>query len=167
MNLATLKYHTTAMTPLFKKLNFKEHPRILVLNHPDSFLSALEAMKDATEILTDVQATEGLAFAIFFATRQDEVDTYGTAISDKMEGDGILWVAYPKKSSRRYQCEFNRDTGWSVLGAYGWEPVRIVAIDEDWSALRFRRVKFIKKITRKKSFALTKEAKRRTTNKKE
>ncbi len=40
-----------------------------------------------------------------------------------------------------------------TLGAAGFEPVRMVAIDEDWSALRFRRVEHIKKMTR--SFAMT------------
>jgi hypothetical protein len=41
----------------------------------------------------------------------------------------------------------------------------MVAIDEDWSALRFRDVAFVKKITRRESFALTEEAKNRTTQK--
>jgi hypothetical protein len=49
-----------------------------------------------------------------------------------------VWVAYPKKASRRYGCEFDRDTGWQALGDAGFEPVRQVAIDEDWSALRCR-----------------------------
>jgi len=40
----------------------------------------------------------------------------------------------------------------------------VVAIDKDWSVLRFRKVEFIKKITRRSSMALTKEAKKRTTN---
>jgi hypothetical protein len=35
-----------------------------------------------------------------------------------------------------------------VLGDAGFEPVRQVAIDEDWSALRFRRVEYIKSMTR-------------------
>jgi len=48
----------------------------------------------------------------------------------------------------RYQCEFNRDTGWATLGAAGYEPVRQVAIDEDWSALRFRKTEFIKAMSR-------------------
>jgi hypothetical protein len=41
----------------------------------------------------------------------------------------------------------------------------MVAIDEDWSALRFRKVAFVKTITRRESYALTKEAKARTTQK--
>jgi hypothetical protein len=35
------------------------------------------------------------------------------------------------------------------MGQYGMEGVRMVAIDEDWSALRFRKVDFIKNFTRK------------------
>ncbi len=59
-----------------------------------------------------------------------------------------MWIAYPKGTSKRYACEFNRDTGWRALGRLGFEPVRQIAIDEDWSALRFRRADFIKSMTR-------------------
>jgi len=55
-----------------------------------------------------------------------------------------LWFAYPQGTSKRYTCEFNRDTGWSALRSAGFDTVRQVAIDEDWSALRFRRVEYIK-----------------------
>jgi hypothetical protein len=58
-------------------------------------------------------------------------------------------VAYPKGTSKKYKCEFNRDTGWSALGEFGLEGVRQVAIDEDWSALRFRKVDYIKSMQRK------------------
>jgi hypothetical protein len=57
----------------------------------------------------------------------------------------MLWFAYPKKSSVNYTCDFSRDTGWEILGRHGFEGVRMVAIDQDWSALRFRRVEYIKK----------------------
>lgn len=59
-------------------------------------------------------------------------------------GDALLWFAYPKQTSRRYRCDFNRDTGFQVLRDSGYESVRMVAIDEDWSALRFRRAAFVK-----------------------
>jgi hypothetical protein len=62
-------------------------------------------------------------------------------------------------------CEFNRDTGWAALGAAGFEGVRMVAIDEDWSALRFRRVEFIQTMTRDKKRAMTKRGKKKVTKK--
>jgi hypothetical protein len=51
------------------------------------------------------------------------------------------------------------------MGAAGFEPVRMVAIDEDWSALRFRRVEFIKTLERGSARALTAEGRKRATGK--
>ncbi|MGD9933860.1 MAG: hypothetical protein AB7T37_09075 [Dehalococcoidia bacterium] len=59
-----------------------------------------------------------------------------------------LWVAYPRESSKRYQSDFSRDGSWETLGRQGLEPVRQAAIDDDWSALRFRRMTNIKTIGR-------------------
>lgn len=92
-------------------------------------------------------------FVLAFARTQAEVDAIALHVKEKTEGDAVVWIAYPRATSRRYTCDFNRDTGWAVLGQLGFEPVRQVAIDEDWSALRFRRVAFIKTMTR--SFAMT------------
>jgi hypothetical protein len=73
----------------------------------------------------------------------------------------VVWVAYPKGSSKKYTCEFNRDSGWSSMGAQGLEPVRMVAIDEDWSALRFRRVDYIKTMKRGAAHAISAKGKAR------
>ena len=100
-----------------------------------------------------------------FVIDQLGIDNYIHSIQDKLAADPIVWLAYPKASSKKYTCAFNRDTGFEILGKYGFEGVRLVAIDEDWSALRFRKVNYIKNITRKESFALTDEAKERTTQK--
>jgi|GEM_PF-6580646 len=57
---------------------------------------------------------------------------------------------HPTSSAHgRRTCNFNRDTGWGVLGPHGLEGVRQVAIDDDWTALRFRKVDYIKTMTRK------------------
>lgn len=145
------------MDAVFKKMSFKGQPEICVLNAPDSFLPNLEAMEGLTQVKTDLDSVQTLHYGLAFVTKQSEVDSIALAFSEKLEGDGQIWFAYPKGSSKRYKCEFNRDTGWAVLGAQGFEPVRMVAIDEDWSALRFRRVGFVKTMTR--SFAMTEEGK--------
>lgn len=137
------------MNAVFKKLNYKEQPQVLVMNAPDSFLPELAQIREAAEIITDPQRVETIAFAIVFAQRQVEVDQAIAQIGPKLEGDAVLWFAYPKQSSRRYTCDFNRDTGWASVGAFDLEGVRLVAIDEDWSALRFRRVQYIKNLQRK------------------
>ena len=53
------------------------------------------------------------------------------------------------------------DDSWAIVGKEGFEPVRMVAIDEDWSGLRVRRVEFIKKMTRKAEHAMSSERKKK------
>ncbi len=146
------------MTPLFKKLNLKDQQEILILNAPDSFEPALEALEGVT-VLRDLAEVQTITFSLAFVTQQAEVDQLAGAIAPKTQGDAIVWFAYPKGTSKKYKCEFNRDTGWAVLGEAGFEGVRQVAIDADWSALRFRKVEFISSMTRDEKRAITEQGK--------
>jgi hypothetical protein len=131
------------MPSVFDKLNLKQQREILVVDAPPSFEAELQAL-DGVAVLRDPKQAKAVSFALAFATRQAEVDALSAVLARKAEGDALLWFAYPKGSSKRYQCEFNRDTGWEALRRAGFDTVRQVAIDEDWSALRFRRVEYIK-----------------------
>jgi hypothetical protein len=153
------------MTPLFKKLNFKDHKSILVVNSPKSFDIELSEMSNIAQIEKKEEDITEIEFVLCFATTQIEIDSFITAVNPKILGDAVIWLCYPKGTSKNYKCDFNRDTGWAIVGELGFEPVRMVAIDEDWSALRFRKVEYIKTITRRESYALTNEAKKRTTQK--
>jgi hypothetical protein len=131
------------MTTVFDKLNLKSQKEILVLNAPASFEKEIDGLKG---VLVDrqVEKVKRFEFALAFATKQTEVNRLTKALVAKAQGDAILWFAYPKGTSRKYKCDFNRDDGWDEMRKAGFDTVRAVAIDEDWSALRFRRVEFIK-----------------------
>jgi len=153
------------MDAVFKKLNFKEHKQVLLLNAPQSFVPNVQAMQGFTQFVNSLEQVPQINFALAFVTELEQVNALALAIAAKLEGDAVLWMAYPKASSKKYTCNFNRDTGWDIMGTLGLEPVRMVAIDQDWSALRFRRVQYIKHLTRRQSMALTPEAKKRTSGK--
>lgn len=136
------------MNPIFKKLNYKDQPAIYILNAPASFRGATDAMRALTTVRDSWANAKAVSFALAFATRQSEVDCFAEHVAKVTDGDAVVWVAYPKGTSKNHTCEFNRDNGWAHFGAHGFEPVRQVAIDEDWSALRFRRVEHIKTMTR-------------------
>ena len=144
------------MLSTLQKLNQKYQSRIVVLNAPASFEPELAALRGVA-VLRAVGGLDAVEFSLAFVTKQKEVDTLAKAIGKRASGDAVVWFAYPKGSSKKYKCEFNRDSGWQALGNEGLEPVRMVAIDEDWSAVRFRRVEFIKTMTRDR--ALTKQGK--------
>jgi hypothetical protein len=147
------------MHPVFRKLAYKGQARIHVLDAPESFFPALAAFGPETTVLTRLPKSGALVFVLKFARLRKQVDEFAARLSKAPEGDPIVWIAYPKGSSKKYQCDFNRDNGWDKMGEAGFEPVSQVAIDEDWSALRFRRAAFIKTMTRR--FALTAEGQRK------
>ena len=130
------------MSNVFEKLNLKDQQEILVINAPASFEPELAALA-GVHVLREAKDAKVIRFALAFATTQAEVDRLASALAKKAPGDAMLWFAYPKGSSKKYTCAFNRDTGWDALKSLGFDTVRAVAIDEDWSALRFRRLEFI------------------------
>jgi hypothetical protein len=142
------------MTPLFKKLNLNDQTPLVVVDAPPSFEPELAAL-DGVQVLREPAEAAAIPFLLAFVTRLDQIERLAPVVADKAIGDAVIWFAYPKGSSKRYTCEFNRDTGWAALGAIGFEGVRQVAIDADWSALRFRRVEFIKTMTRDPKRRLT------------
>lgn len=66
------------------------------------------------------------------------------------------------KSSKTYKTDLSRDEGWQPLGALGYEGVRMIAIDDDWSAFRLRHVSNIKALTRRNKMVMSQEGKQRT-----
>jgi hypothetical protein len=151
------------MTPLFQKLNLGSRRVIHVLGAPDSFEPAL-ALLEGVQIR---RAFDGeVEFAIAFVVTRTQLDGASKALAEAAIGDALLWMAYPKATSKKYKCEFNRDTGWSALGAAGFEPVRQVAIDEDWSALRFRKVEYIKTMSRNPEGTLSQAGREKASRRK-
>ena len=131
------------MSPLFQKLNLKDQREIVIFDAPASFEPELKLL-DGISVVRNPKKPQAVSFALAFATKQAELDRLSKMLASAAQGDALLWFAYPKGTSKRYQCEFNRDTGWGVIRDAGFDSVRQVAIDADWSALRFRRLNFIK-----------------------
>ena len=135
------------MSPIFAKLNLSTQKKILVLgqhalNAHASFQVELSRLV-GIDIVDDLQAINSIDFALIFVTQKNQIDQISPLLAKKMQGDVIVWFAYPKGSSKNYKCDFNRDNGWDVFKGLGFDTVRQIAIDADWSALRFRCNEFI------------------------
>ena len=79
------------------------------------------------------QATTALVFADDAASLRGILDAH----KEQLGGPDAFWVAYPKGN----RADINRDTLWPILAEYGMRPIAQVALDEVWSALRFRRLR--------------------------
>lgn len=154
------------MHPLWKKLNCPEKTGLLVVNFPDAFQSVLADLPtgcqaECTDIRVRSPKTFSTTFCLFFVMESADVEAAASLATAHMQGDAVVWIANPKKTSKKYACQLHRDCGWEPLARIGLEPVRQVAIDEDWSTLRFRRVEFIKNFTRSVEMAQTALGKQR------
>jgi ketol-acid reductoisomerase len=127
---------------VFAKLNLKDQSQLLIVAAPSSFEPEIQALAGVS-IIRDARKAKSIDFAVVFVTTRAKVDAAVKLIAPKAAGDVVLWFAYPKGTSKRYRSEINRDTGWESLKSDGFETVRLVAIDEDWSALRFRRKAYV------------------------
>ncbi|MER6952248.1 hypothetical protein ABT294_50390 [Nonomuraea sp. NPDC000554] len=79
------------------------------------------------------QATVAVVFAADAAAARRVLDEH----RDQLAEPATLWVAYPKGN----RSDINRDTLWPIVVEYGLRPNGQVAVDEVWSALRFRPLK--------------------------
>lgn len=152
------------MNPLLKKLNYKEHNEILVLYAPNSFQKEISSFSEYATVQTDTKKLKEINFVVIFVTSKEQIEASIKLVYSKLNGDAVLWYCYPKGTSKNYVCNFNRDTGWETLGKHNFEGVRQVAIDEDWSALRFRKTEYIKTMTRGASMAISKSGKKRVSS---
>jgi hypothetical protein len=126
------------MTEVFKKLNFKSQTPILVLAAPKSFQPELDAMQGETEVHLTPRAGSKYGFAIAFAAMKADLVKAARLVVPLAGKEPVLWFAYPKQTSKAYTSDLNRDLCWEALDPLGLQPVRQIAIDDDWSALRFK-----------------------------
>jgi hypothetical protein len=136
------------MIPLLNRLNYKPSTTVYILNHPTEFAEELQLIEASAPVQYAIDSGSDIEFVLVFVKSKEEIDESLETLKDKLKGDAILWYAFPKKSSKRYKVEINRDKGWDNLAQANFAGVRAVAIDDDWSVLRFRRVEYIKSMTR-------------------
>lgn len=132
------------MKELLKKLNYKGQLRIAVINAEESFYKAVAKELKGTITDNDIDQRCPYEFMILFVKTITDVNQLAPVALHNLTADGVLWFIYPKKSSKKFSSDLERDKGWKALNDAGFYGIRMVAVDEDWSALRFRNAKYIK-----------------------
>jgi hypothetical protein len=121
---------TESSAPLRKKLQIPDDSTGEIIDCPD-------------EVELGIAATRGGAdFRIVFVRNAAEVSSTIASAMDGLRKDGLLWYYYPKKTSG-LETDISRDVGWAPLHANGFKGVPQIAIDDVWSAVRFRETRFV------------------------
>ena len=122
-------------TNLLKKLRLAAGQKALVLNAPAGYLQSLGELPSGVTLST--QAGGSFDFVQLFVKDRVELERLGPAAFQSVKYDGLLWVCYPKQTGK-IKSDLNRDSLWKLMEPTGFSPVMQIAIDETWSALRFR-----------------------------
>jgi len=124
------------MDPILKKLMFRGQSPVLLVNAPAEFKSTAANFG----VPVDEKPKRTYGFALGFVKSLAEADTLARSMRRSLDDKSVFWVAYPKGTSKKYKdVDINRDTGGACIGKHGFQGVAMVAIDEDWSAIRFKR----------------------------
>jgi hypothetical protein len=120
------------------KLGLKAGMRVLLLNAPAGYRAALAAVAPGLSLEEAGGSTAGELDAVHvFCPDRVALDRHGPAALAAFRPGHLLWVSYPKGGSG-VPTDLGRDVDWGPFTAADFRPIRQVAIDPVWSALRFR-----------------------------
>jgi hypothetical protein len=132
------------MSQLLEKLNYKGQERIAVINADENFIFPETELDKKIIIDKEIDPRYPYEFMILFVKKVCEIEFFAPMALHNLIADGVLWFCYPKKTSKLYKSDIDRDHGWDSLTGSGLQGVRLIAIDDNWSAFRFRNTKYIK-----------------------
>jgi hypothetical protein len=121
-------------TPLPKKLGIREQSRIAFVNAPKDFAAYLGLLPPSAEVVKRV--TKPLDIILLFVTEERVLAREFAKLAAKLATNGMIWIAWPKKSSGM-STDLSFDRVQRIGLDAGLVDVKICAIDETWSGLKF------------------------------
>jgi hypothetical protein len=121
-------------TSLAQKLQIKSG-KLIVINAPKGYVDRLA--QELRDLTMSTRAAGQAEAVLLFVNSLAEVEKLTPKAGKLVKPGGMLWIAYAKGSSK-VKTDVNRDKLWVAVQPIGWQPVRQIALDEVWSALRFK-----------------------------
>ena len=135
----------TGFSPLAKKLRLMPGNSVLVINAPTGYLELLHPGPES--VTTEAEPGREYDVVVLFVKDADELRRLGESAIHAARGTGLLWITYPKGGHSAGATDLPATPSWvrtDVLGEItsvkGYKAVAFVAVDQTWTALRFKRV---------------------------
>ncbi len=119
---------------LVQKLGIKAGNKIAILNSPVDYDQTLGALPP--DVLTVDTRAGSLDFIHFFTSRRVELERRFPELKAALAPDGMLWIAWPKRASKM-DTDLTEDVVRQIGLANGLVDVKVAAIDQTWSGLKF------------------------------
>lgn len=123
-------------TPLAKKLGIKEGFNLFLHNAPEHYWSLFSDLPDNLTVIKALTSDDPVDFIHVFCTHWDDLIAVAPECKAALKKDGLMWISWPKGKSS-IPSDLKRDPIREYLINLGLVDVKVAAVDEDWSGLKF------------------------------
>lgn len=121
--------------PLIVKLGLKPGQTLLAIDPPPHYAGLVAPLPEGAAVSQDAACAP---LVHLFVRDRPGLEAGGPAALARVSPGGALWVSWPKKTSARF-VDLTEDGVRAVLLPTGWVDVKVCAVDQDWSGLKFMR----------------------------
>jgi Protein of unknown function (DUF3052) len=120
-------------TPLAKKLGLRDGSRIFLQDAPRNFLGLLAPLPDRVSLVDRIAGDTDIVH--IFSKEKGRLSKALATSLKKMKSDAVIWVSWPKKSSK-VPTDITEDTIREIALPLGLVDIKVCAIDDIWSGLK-------------------------------
>ena len=121
-------------TPLAKKLGITAGAAVHLIGAPATLRASLEPLPPDVTFKPQLRAP--LDVVVFFATEQRQLTKRWPAVTAALTPAGAVWIGWPKKASK-VPTDITENDLRDLFLPTGWVDVKVCAIDDTWSGLKF------------------------------
>jgi hypothetical protein len=144
-SLPAIKADQLGLSAMAKKLRLARDHQVAVLNAPDGYVAQLQP--GPAGLRTELEPNASYDAVVLFVKDVAELRRLGSSAIHAAKPNGLLWITYPKGGKTKGVTDLPATPWWvqrDVLGEItsepGYKAVSFVALDDHWTALRFKRV---------------------------
>lgn len=119
-----------------QKLLLTPGARARLLNVPKSLKPLFEPLPDGVHV--NESGPEPAGWLMVFVKDRAALDAFATVAVSEVAYDGVLWIAHPEKAGPEKISGLPRDVLLLAMEPFGFDAVATVAVDDAWTAVRFR-----------------------------
>jgi hypothetical protein len=121
-------------TPLVRKLGLRPGWRLAVLQGPEGLDELLGELPPGLRIVR--RLGDGIDAAWIFVVARAELERRLPGVLRRLPPEGTLWISWPKRSAG-VSTDITEHVLRAVVLPSGWVDIKVCAVDETWSGLRF------------------------------
>jgi len=122
---------------LSEKLGIKSGARVVLSGAPSGYEHSLEPLPEGAQISGASRGSTARADIVqHFTTNRSELARAFAKLARRIEADGALWISWPKKASG-VACDLDENVVREIGLANGLVDVKVCAVDDVWSGLKF------------------------------